>query len=79
LPPGGINTKSVKITAPLTAEQIAGLREGTLAIWIYGEILYRDAFRRKRTTKYRLFHNNSSGAVGVSTDLTWAEGGNDAT
>jgi hypothetical protein len=77
--PGGINTKFVRINVPLTAEQIAGLRNGTHAIWVYGEILYRDAFRRKRKTEYRLFHNSTAGAIGVSTDLTWAEGGNEAT
>jgi hypothetical protein len=79
IPPGGINTKAVRLPFPLTPEQIAGLRNGTFAIWIYGEITYRDAFRRKRTTNYRLFHNNAAGAVGVTTDLTWADGGNQAT
>lgn len=78
IPPGGINTKSVKIAERLTEKEVAGLREGTMAIWVYGVITYRDAFRRKRTSKYRLFHNISSGAVGVSTDLTWAESGNEA-
>jgi hypothetical protein len=78
IPPGGVNTKSVRIMNPLTAEEIAGLRNGTSAIWIYGKITYRDAFRRKRTSEYRLFHNNTSGAIGVSTDLTWADAGNEA-
>jgi hypothetical protein len=78
IPPEGINTKNVRIALPLTSDQIAGLRNGTMAIWVYGEITYRDAFRRKRVSQYRLFHNNASGAIGVSTDLTWAEGGNEA-
>jgi hypothetical protein len=78
IPPGGVNTKNVRIINPLTAEEIAGLRNGTFAIWVYGKITYRDAFRRKRTSEYRLFHNNISGAIGVSTELTWADAGNDA-
>jgi hypothetical protein len=78
IPPEGINTKSVRIVPPLTPDEVAGLRNGTKAIWVYGEITYRDAFRKKRTSRYRLFHNSSSGAIGVSTDLTWAEGGNEA-
>jgi hypothetical protein len=78
IPPEGINTKSVRIVPPLTPAQVTGLRNGTMAIWVYGEITYRDAFRRKRTSRYRLYHNNMSGAIGVSTDLTWAEGGNEA-
>lgn len=76
--PQGINTKSAKILSPLTAEEIAGLRAGTKAIYVYGEITYKDAFRRKRLTNYRLFHNIQTGAIGVTTDLTWAEDGNDA-
>jgi hypothetical protein len=76
--PGGINTKSVKIAQRLTDAEIAGIRTGTMAIWVYGEIIYWDAFKRKRTTHYRLFHNSTSGAIGVSNDLTWAEDGNEA-
>jgi hypothetical protein len=79
LPPGGFNTKTVKIPNRLTDQQVAGLREGTMAIWVYGEITYRDAFRRDRLSQYRLFHNSSSGAIGVSNDLLWAENGNHAT
>lgn len=79
IPPGGINTKGVRIPGGrLTPEQVAGLRDGTQAIWVYGEIDYRDAFRRTRTSRYRLFHNSTSGTIGISTDLTWADGGNDA-
>jgi hypothetical protein len=79
IPPEGVNTKTIRIFQALTPDEVAGLRNGTKAIWIYGEINYRDAFRRKRTSRYRLFHNNQSGAIGVSNDLTWAEGGNEAT
>jgi hypothetical protein len=79
LPPDGITTKMIKIPTSLTPEQIAGLRSGNLAVWIYGEISYTDAFRRKRTSTYRLFHNSYSGTIGITTELTWADTGNDAT
>lgn len=80
LPPNGINTKSVRLGDPLTDEQIASLRDSTKAIYVYGEITYVDAFRRKRQTNYRLFHNAHTGNIGVTTDLSWAEGdGNNAT
>ena len=79
LPPGGITTKMIKAPRSLTDVEIAGLRAGTTAIWVYGVITYRDAFRRKRKTGYRLFHNALIGTTGVSTEMTWAEGGNDAT
>lgn len=78
LPPDSVNTKWVRFPQPLTAQQIEGLRNGTVAIWVYGEITYRDAFRRKHVSRYRLFHNLGAGTIGISTDLTWAEGGNEA-
>ena len=78
IPPEGINTKRVNIFRPLTSQEISGLRDGTTAIWVYGEITYRDAFRRKHKSKYRLLHNAQSGTVGITTDLTWAEGENEA-
>ncbi len=78
IPPEGFNTKRANIFRPLTSEEIAGLRNGTVAVWIYGEITYRDAFHRKRRSRYRLFHNAQTGPIGVTTDLTWAEEGNEA-
>jgi hypothetical protein len=79
LPPGGITTKMIKFPPPLTPAQIAGIRDQTTAIWVHGIIRYRDVFRRKRTTEYRLFHNAITGTTGVSTEMSWGEGGNDAT
>ena len=79
LPPKGINTKNIRLPDPLTPEQIAGLRNASKAIYVYGEITYIDAFRRKRRTVYRLFQNAQNGNIGVNTDLSWAEGGNKAT
>jgi hypothetical protein len=39
------------------------LKEGTISIYVYGEITYRDVFKKKRHTTYRLFcgggHPNS--------------------
>jgi hypothetical protein len=78
LPPGGITTKMIKAPHPLTDAQILGVRTGTIAIWVYGEIQYRTAFRQKRKTEFRLFHNSITGTTGISTEMTWAEGGNDA-
>jgi len=76
--PGIINTKRSVLAKPLTEKEIAQLRDNTGAIYVYGFIFYEDAFGRKHTTHYRMFHNQNSGAVGVSTDLTFAEGGNEA-
>ena len=79
LGPGVLSSKLLFIPNPLAPQETAQLRDGTGAIYVYGRISYRDAFKREQWTEYRLFHNMFSGAVGVSTDLTFAEGGNDAT
>jgi hypothetical protein len=63
----------------LTPQQIADLRAGTGAVYVYGEITYVDAFGQKWLTKYRLMHHRDGGAIGVSTDLSFCEEGNEAT
>jgi hypothetical protein len=71
-----IITKNVFITDPLTEEEVAALRANTKAIWVFGEIVYKDAFGRKRFTKYRYRHNGMTGNIGVSAELTGADEGN---
>lgn len=78
LGPGIMNTKTFGIGPILTDAQVAELRASTAALYVYGEILYEDAFKRKHFTRYRLTHNESSGVVGVSTELTFADKGNEA-
>jgi hypothetical protein len=78
LGPGIAIKKRLEFGPSLTEEQIAGLRNGKLAIYVHGEILYVDAFKQKRCTRYRLMHHITGGVIGVSTDLTFAEGGNEA-
>jgi hypothetical protein len=46
----------------LSDETKAALRAGTMAIYVYGEIRYRDAFKRRRYTKYRLMYGGDAGA-----------------
>jgi hypothetical protein len=76
--PGIINTKRLGFGPPLTEQQIAQLRNATGAIYVYGEISYEDAFGKQHLTRYRAFHNQNSGAIGISTDLTFTEDGNEA-
>jgi hypothetical protein len=78
LGPGIISTKNFNIPNPLTPQEIARLRAGTGAIYVYGEILYRDAFGKEHFTRYRLMHHLISGTLGISTDLTFCEEGNEA-
>jgi len=78
LGPGIISTKKRYLNNPLSATEIAELRAGKSAIYLYGEIRYVDAFKVKRVTKYRFMHNSFTGPIGVTTDLTFAEEGNEA-
>lgn len=71
--------KTVRLPEPLLREQIQGLRESTLAIYCHGEIHYRDGFKKKRVTCYRVMYCAITGIeIGVSTDLTLCEEGNTA-
>jgi hypothetical protein len=75
---GIVSTKSLTYGPPLTSQQIADLRAGTVAIYIYGEIKYKDIFRKSHFTRYRLMHHAIGGVIGISTDLTFTEEGNEA-
>ena len=57
------STKLYRNIPPLTQAQIAQLRNGTGAIYVHGEITYKDAYGKSRYTRYRLIHNSLSGAV----------------
>ena len=41
---------------PLTQGEISEILLGSKAIYYYGVIQYRDAFKRKRSTKFRLVY-----------------------
>jgi len=53
--PGGTNQKPITAVA-LTADQLTTLGAGTHAIYVYGEIRYRDAFGKDRWTRYRYLY-----------------------
>jgi hypothetical protein len=76
LGPGIPITKSLSYRK-LTGEEISSLKQGSGCLYWNGVILYRDIFRKKHTTWYRLMYGSMGGAVGVNTDLTFAEEGNE--
>jgi hypothetical protein len=78
LGPGIVATKYLFLATPLTAQEISDLSVGNVAIYVYGEIRYKDAFGTERFTKYRLMHHVGQGAIGVNTGLTFADEGNEA-
>lgn len=74
-----ISTKLIYIPNPLSSKEVADLRVGAGAVYVYGEITYRDTFGKSWYTHYRLMYHPYGGAIGVSTDLTFCDGGNEAT
>jgi hypothetical protein len=78
LGPGISSTKFNYLFHPLTAQEVADLRAGNGAVYVYGEITYKDTFGKSWYTRYRLMHHASGGAIGVSTDLSFCESGNEA-
>jgi hypothetical protein len=77
LPPQGeISLHPPKYKTPLNAKMLDELSKGMLAIYVTGEIRYRDAFKKKRRTRYLLY---SGGSIGLSGQLAAYKDGNDAT
>jgi hypothetical protein len=54
IPPGGEITKLRWAPNKLSDDDIAGIKNSTKAIFVYGRIEYIDAFAKKRFTNYRL-------------------------
>jgi hypothetical protein len=61
---------------PLGREQLAMLADGRSTIFVYGEVRYTDAFKKRRALKYRLMTGGSAGLRGNA--LSSCEQGNDA-
>jgi hypothetical protein len=59
LAPGRRSVYTSKIRLEKLTEMIIGTPACTL--YVYGEVQYRDAFRRKRFTRYRLIYGGSGG------------------
>jgi len=72
-------SKALRLPRPLSIEDIEALRKSRMAIYCNGEIHYRDAFKKRRVTKYRCMYCAVNGEeIGTNTDLTLCEDGNTA-
>ncbi|MDR5729601.1 MAG: hypothetical protein RB191_19465 [Terriglobia bacterium] len=76
--PGIVEVKTLRMNVPLTVEEINALHNGTTTIYCHGEIAYRDAFNKRHRTRYRCMYGTMGGRIGVNTDLTYCEEGNEA-
>jgi hypothetical protein len=78
IPPNGKTSKTIKIQQPLTDIEVANLIAGTHAIYVYGDIIYKDAFGKDRFTNFRLMYNGIFAIMGTTTVMTICEEGNEA-
>lgn len=74
---GTFFTKSLRLPRALTAEEIHDINEGTKGIFIWGRIIYRDAFKKPHHCDFRLYYSGkyppSKGAI-----LNFSETGNES-
>jgi hypothetical protein len=77
LGPGARTEKTLKVKL-LTAAELMGIQNGTHALYVHGEVRYRDIFGNQRMNKYRVMHDNSAGPIGISTTLISCDEGNEA-
>lgn len=76
LPPGGIWKNCVTAPRRLSTGEKSAIHAGTMIIFVYGEIRYKDAFDKPRFTKYRFMIGGSAGMRGSS--LSGCAEGNEA-
>src|SRR3954452_14238024 len=78
LGPGGVTHQRKLADRQLTDAESVGLEDGLLALWVYGEIKYRDAFGQERTTAYRNLLSRDV-PLGADGRMSLAAEGNEAT
>lgn len=72
--PGGSFTINHACNAPLTAQHIQMLQNGTAAIFVWGEITYLDAFGQERRTGFRSYYGGNTGMRPDGATVTHQEG-----
>lgn len=74
---GGTMPKQLWFDRPLTQEELTRVLEGTYAIYLHGRIEYRDVFKKKRFTNFRL-HYSGQFPLLQGMVFNFSEQGNDA-
>lgn len=46
----------LQIIPPLRSEENAAIRAASMAIYVFGEVRYKDIFEKERLTKFRCFY-----------------------
>lgn len=77
VPANGIITKYLQLSEPLTEQEVTNLRAGIAAIYVYGKIYYK-TFGKKKVANFRFMHFAGTGIIGLNSQMTICEEGNDA-
>jgi hypothetical protein len=76
VPPAGGYTLSAGMEKPLTSDQLKGIQKGNQAVYVFGSIVYADAFGECRMTQYRFYYVGAGADDGSHVDLTYLDEGN---
>ncbi len=77
LGPGVQQSVSAALVRALTAEEATLIKQGTAAIYVYGEIDFTDAFEVHRCAKFRYFFGGEKGTQSPSGPLNTYRNGNE--
>jgi hypothetical protein len=75
--PGDSSSHSITAGRPLTKIETDVVIAGGMAIYVFGEIKYKDIFKTERSTRFRMMYGGGGGAAPDGA-LTFCEEGNDA-
>jgi hypothetical protein len=76
--PSAHGTKGYWYNRPLSPQEMEDVKNGVRAVYVCGRIEYRDAFKRKRFTDYRMTYTASAYPPVAPTAFNYCEDGNDA-
>jgi hypothetical protein len=76
LAPGGDAKIVARRTRPWTDEEKSAVASGAKQIYVWGEITYRDTFRRRQVTTFRLHWGGQTEGGG---EMAWSKKDNEAT
>lgn len=75
--PGGVLTKKLLFHRPITPEEADRIRRGDYAVYVRGWISYRDAFKRKRETRF-LMRYQGAWPPPIGAEFYYCDSGNSA-
>jgi hypothetical protein len=77
-PAGGVHHSEFRGPDVISAAEHREIMQGTAAIYLHGEIVYEDAFKKERSTRFCLFYGGDAGTPQTGAMASHREG-NEAT